>query len=120
MATPGAFIVKERLEGLEARINAALDEAGLKEFSKQVAREAVSSVVDEIVNELQSKKGIVLGELELERVDVDSRLRETKDNFDVAIAEHVAALEASMMRVERIAKISLALSFLALVSSFFM
>ena len=53
-------------------------------------------------------------------MDVDSRLKETKDSFDVAIAEHVAALEASMTRVERIAKISLALSLLALVSSFFM
>lgn len=120
MAAPGAFIVKERLEGLEARINTALDEAGLKEFSKQVAREAVSGVVDEIIAELQDKKGAALGELQVERVDVDSRLKETKDSFDVAIAEHVAALEASMTRVERIAKISLALSLLALVSSFFM
>lgn len=120
MAAPGAFIVKERLEGLEARINTALDEAGLKEFAKQVAREAVSNVVNEIIDELQSKKGTVLGELELERVDVDSRLKETKDNFDVAIAEHVMRLEASLLRAERLTKISLVVSLASLAASFFM
>jgi len=119
MAAPGAFIVKERLEGLEARINMALDEAGLKDFSKQIAREAVSGLVDEIINELQDKKGAALGELELERIDIDARLKETKGSFDVAIAEHVMKLEASMLRVERIAKISLVISLVSFAASFF-
>ena len=120
MAVPGAFIVKERLEGLEARINTALDEAGLKEFTKQVAREAVSSVVDEIIEELQSKKGAALGELELERVDVDSRLKETQGNFDIAIAEHVVRIDESLERIDRLVKLSLLASLVSLVLSLFM
>jgi hypothetical protein len=120
MAAPGAFIVKERLEGLEARINMALDEAGLKDFSKQIAREAVSGLVDEIINELQDKKGAALGELELERVDIDARLKETQGNFDVAIAEHVTRLESSMVRTKQVSMIALAVSLLAVAISLFL
>jgi rhodanese-related sulfurtransferase len=73
-----------------------------------------------VIEELQSKKGAALGELELERVDIDSRLKETQGNFDVAIAEHVVRLEASLLRAERLTKISLAVSLVSLAASFFM
>ena len=47
----GVFVVKDRLEALEARIETALDEAGLKDFTKQVARDAIGDIVNDIVGE---------------------------------------------------------------------
>jgi hypothetical protein len=102
MAAPGAFIVKERLEGLEARINAALDEAGLKDFSKKVAREAVESVIEEIVSEIRERKEDTIKELQMERIDVK------------------AELETHLGRLDHMVKFSIFISTLALVAALFL
>lgn len=91
------FVVKDRLEALEARIESALDEAGLKDFSKQVAKEAISELIEETIEELQRRKVDLLDEVNLERINVDDRLRQTESGFDVAIADHVSRLESSML-----------------------
>ena len=126
----GVFVVKDRLEALEARIETALDEAGLKDFTKQVARESISDIVNDIVEELRAKKDDVINQVAVERLEVDSRLKETQGNFDVAIAEHVARIDESVGKlegltssVERIGglvKLSLLASFVSLVLSLFM
>ena len=126
----GVFVVKDRLEALEARIETALDEAGLKDFTKQVARESISDIVNDIVEELRAKKDDVINQVAVERLEVDSRLKETQGNFDVAIAEHVARIDESVGKlegltssVERIGglvKLSLLASLVSLVLSLFM
>lgn len=126
----GVFVVKDRLEALEARIETALDEAGLKDFTKQVARESISDIVNDIVEELRAKKDDVINQVAVERLEVDSRLKETQGNFDVAIAEHVARLDesvgklgdltSSVERVGRLVKLSLLASLVSLVLSLFM
>ena len=126
----GVFVVKDRLEALEARIETALDEAGLKDFTKQVARESISDIVNDIVEELRAKKDDVINQVTVERLEVDTRLKETQGNFDVAIAEHVARIDESVGKlegltssVERIGglvKLSLLASLVSLVLSLFM
>ena len=126
----GVFVVKDRLEALEARIETALDEAGLKDFTKQVARESISDIVNDLVDELRAKKDDVINQVAVERLEVDSRLKETQGNFDVAIAEHVARIDESVGKlegltssVERIGglvKLSLLASLVSLVLSLFM
>lgn len=105
MATLGAFIVKERLEALENRIDTALDEAGLKDFSKQVARQAVDSVVEEIAADIQSKKDSALDEIKVVHGDLNQQL---------------ANFEAHLVRLERMTKISLLMSAAAVVLSYFL
>lgn len=126
----GVFVVKDRLEALEARIETALDEAGLKDFTKQVARESISDIVNDIVEELRAKKDDVINQVAVERLEVDSRLKETQGNFDVAIAEHVARIDesvgklegltSSVERIGRLVKLSLLASLVSLVLSLFM
>jgi hypothetical protein len=126
----GVFVVKDRLEALEARIETALDEAGLKDFTKQVARESISDIVNDIVEELRAKKDDVINQVAVERLEVDSRLKETQGNFDVAIAEHVARIDesvgklegltSSVERIDRLVKLSLLASLVSLVLSLFM
>lgn len=126
----GVFVVKDRLEALEARIETALDEAGLKDFTKQVARESISDIVNDIVEELRAKKDDVINQVTVERLEVDSRLKETQGNFDVAIAEHVARIDesvgklegltSSVERIGRLVKLSLLASLVSLVLSLFM
>lgn len=124
------FVVKDRLEALESRIETALDEAGLKDFAKQVAREALTDLVNDIVEELSAKKNDVINQVAVERLEIDTRLKETQGNFDVAIAEHVAKLEdsvakletlrASMDRLDNMTKLSLLASLVSIVLSIFM
>ena len=126
----GVFVVKDRLEALEARIETALDEAGLKDFTKQVARESISDIVNDIVDELRAKKDDVINQVTVERLEVDTRLKETQGNFDVAIAEHVARIDESVGKLEgltssvekldRLVKLSLLASLVSLVLSLFM
>ena len=126
----GVFVVKDRLEALEARIETALDEAGLKDFTKQVARESISDIVNDIVEELRAKKDDVINQVAVERLEVDSRLKETQGNFDVAIAEHVARIDesvgklegltSSVERLDKLVKLSLLASLVSLVLSLFM
>ena len=126
----GVFVVKDRLEALEARIETALDEAGLKDFTKQVARESISDIVNDIVEELRMKKDDVINQVTVERLEVDSRLKETQGNFDVAIAEHVARIDESVGKLEGLTSsverigglvtLSLLASFVSLVLSLFM
>ena len=126
----GVFVVKYRLEDLEARIETALDEAGLKDFTKQVARESISDIVNDIVDELRAKKDDVINQVAVERLEVDSRLKETQGNFDVAIAEHVARIDESVGKLEGLTssvekigglvKLSLLASLVSLVLSLFM
>jgi len=116
----GVFVVKDRLEALEARIETALDEAGLKDFTKQVARDAIGDIVNDIVEELRAKKDDVINQVAVERLDVDSRLKETQGNFDVAIAEHVVRIDESMERIGKLVKLSLLASLVSLVLSLFM
>lgn len=126
----GVFVVKDRLEALEARIETALDEAGLKDFTKQVARESISDIVNDIIEELRAKKDDVINQVAVERLEVDTRLKETQGNFDVAIAEHVAridesvgkleGLRSSVERLDKLVKLSLLASLVSIVLSIFM
>ena len=124
------FVVKDRLEALEARIETALDEAGLKDFAKQVAKEAINELVNDIVEELSAKKNDVINQVAVERLEIDTRLKETQGNFDVAIAEHVSKLEdsvrnlevlrVSMDRLDNLVKLSLLASLVSIALSIFM
>lgn len=100
----GIFVVKDRIEALEARIETALDEAGLKGYSRQVAGEAISEVVGEIINELRAKKNETLEAINVERLEVNDRLEETRRELNVAIVNHIARLESSTL--ERIVEVS--------------
>lgn len=124
------FVVKDRLEALESRIETALDEAGLKDFTKDVAREAVKDLVNDIIDELKVKKNDVIKQVAVERLDVDIRLKETQGAFDIAIAEHVAridesvgkleALRSSVERLDTLVKLSLVASLVSIVLSLFL
>ena len=81
----------------------ALDEASLRNFSKQVARNAIDGTVGEIVSELQAKKAAALVELEVERSSFESRLK-----------EH----EASIARLGMMVKSSVLIGILALIVAF--
>jgi AcrR family transcriptional regulator len=129
-AQGNVFVVKERLEALEARIETALDEAGLKDFAKQVAKEAMSELVTDIMTELSAKKNDVIKQVAVERFEFDARLKETESSFDVAVAEHVKQIEESVSRLEdlkksvdrldTLVKLSLLASLVSIVLSIFM
>jgi hypothetical protein len=123
------FVVKDRLEALEARIERALDEAGLKDYAKQVTKEAISEVVEDIISELHSRKSEVLDEVHFEKIRTDDRLKETESKFDVAIVDHVSRLESSTLeklaslskrieRLEMLVRLSLVGSIIAILVSF--
>ncbi len=124
------FVVKDRLEALEKRIETALDEAGLKDFTKTVAREAMKDLLKDVMEELQNKKDGVLEQVKVERVEMDSRLKETQSTFDVAIAEHVSRIEESIAQIEvvnksldrldKVVKLSLVASFVSMVLSLYL
>jgi len=123
------FVVKDRLEALEARIERALDEAGLKDYAKQVTKEAISEVVEDIISELHSRKSEVLDEVHFEKIRTDDRLKETESKFDVAIVDHMSRLESSTLeklaslskrieRLEMLVRLSLVGSIIAILVSF--
>ncbi len=124
------FVVKDRLEALESRIETALDEAGLKDFTKTVAREAMKDLLNDVMDELRNKKDSVLEQVKVEKVEMDSRLKETQSTFDVAIAEHVSRVEASVAqlevikksldRLDKLVKLSLVVSVISMVLSLYL
>lgn len=117
MATPGAFIVKDRLESLEARIDTALDEARLKEFSRGVARDALKELIVDVSREIEDARRTALDDLKVERVDVDSRLNEVQGAFDVAIREHVRELASRVDRLEKLVTLSAVFGLITLIAA---
>lgn len=117
MAAPGAFVIKERLESLEARIETALDEIALKDFSKKVVRDAISETIAEVISEIHEKRGQALVQVESERVDFNTRIKEVRCEFETSIVESSTRLESSMMFSNRmtafVAFVALATSLVA-------
>jgi len=106
MARPGAFIVKERLEALEARIDAALEEEKLREFSRAVAADEMGVLKVSSVNEIEVARGLALEALKLEKVNLEARISEVRQELHVSF----------MVRVERLEKLITATAILGFVT----
>lgn len=104
MANNNIFVVKERIEGLEARIEQALDETGLREFSKEVARDALKGVVGEVQDIIKQQAEAHVALVKAEQValseGVNSKISMTASAVEQALSNKIAVLEARVALAE--------------------
>jgi hypothetical protein len=115
---PNAFVVKDRLEGLEKLVGQALEIDGLKDMAKDVTKKVLDEALESGKVELkevakstvQEAKEFILAEKETMNVDMDKRLEAAKSNFQKAMVEHLEKVEVRLAKAERLLKIALALA----------
>lgn len=106
MALPNnTFIVKERLESMEKKLEQVLQEEGLHEIAKDITKKALASSLtasknelNEIVRSAQISAEASLGE---EKTKIMSSLEEK-------LCDHVVSIEARLLRAERLAMLACA------------
>jgi len=67
MAALGSFVIKERIEGLEARVNTILDEERLRQFAQDAARDEIGVAVADAHHAINARRDEVLGHIRHER-----------------------------------------------------
>jgi len=113
-----AFVVKERVEGLEKLVGQALEIDGLKDMAKDVTKKVLNEALESGKVELkelakstvQEAKEFVLAEKETMTVDMDKRLEAARSDFQKAMVEHLEKVEERLTKAERLLKIALALA----------
>lgn len=114
---PNAFVVKERLESLEKLVGQVLKVDGLHDLASEIvgktaekeldiSRKQLDSIVKEAKTMIESKKEVMV-------LDVDKRLDAAKTELQKALVEHLEAVEKSVVRIERMAKLALAIAVLS-------
>jgi hypothetical protein len=115
---PNAFVVKDRLEGLEKLVGQALEIDGLKDMAKDVTKKVLDEALESGKFELkevakstvQEAKEFILAEKETMNVDMDRRLEAARSDFQKAMVEHLEKVEERLTKAERLLKIALALA----------
>lgn len=116
-----AFIVKERVEGLEKLVNQALEIDGLKVMAKDVTRQVLDEALERGKAEIkeaakstvQEAKEFILAEKEVMSVDMDKRLEAARSDFQKALVDHLNSVEDRITKAERLLKIAIILSILS-------
>jgi hypothetical protein len=113
-----AFIVRDRIEGLEKIVDKILEVDGIKELAK----DATKSVLDEALESskvelrdvakstIQEAKEYILSEKSNVSVDLDKRLEIARSDFQKALVEHLENVEKRLAKAERLLKIAIAIS----------
>ncbi len=115
---PAAFVVRERLEGLEKLVDKVLEVDGLKEFAKDTTKHVLDEALESSKVELrevakttiQEAKDYILAEKATLNIDVDKRLEAARSNFQKALVEHLENVEMRLTKAERLLKIVIAIS----------
>jgi len=113
-----AFVVKERLEGLEKLVDKVLEVDGLKEIAKDTTKQVLDEALETSKVELraaakstiQEAKDYILAEKEAMNIDVDARLDAARSDFQKALVEHLENVEARLTKAERLLKIAIIIS----------
>ena len=93
-----AFVVRERVEGLEKLVNQALEIDGLKDMAKDVTKRVLDEALENGKTEIkeaakstvQEAKEFILSEKEVMSVDMDKRLDAARSEFQKALVDHLA------------------------------
>jgi hypothetical protein len=109
MASFGSFVIKERVEDLENRVNTILDEDKLRKFAQETAREEAGAVVSNVVHEIEAKRDEVLGTIKAGK-------NEFFEEFDVTIS----CICRELRNLQLVAGFAFALSVLATILSCFL
>jgi hypothetical protein len=123
VSNSNVFVVKDRIESLEARIERALDEAGLREFSKEVARDALQGVVSEVQDIIKQQAEAHVALVKAEQValseGVNSKISMTASAVEQALSNRIVVLEARLglaeARLRMVAGIAIAAAALAVI-----
>jgi len=115
---PAAFVVRERLEGLEKLVDKVLEVDGLKEIAKDTTKQVLDEALETSKVELraaakstiQEAKDYILAEKTSLSADVDARLDAARSDFQKALVEHLENVEARLTKVERLLKITIIIS----------
>jgi len=116
-----AFIVKDRVEGLEKLVNQALEIDGLKDMAKDVTKRVLDEALESGKTEIkeaakstvQEAKEFILAEKEVMSVDMDKRLEAARSEFQKALVDHLNSVEDRITKAERLLKIAIVLSILS-------
>ncbi len=116
-----AFIVRERVEGLEKLVNQALEIDGLKDMAKDVTKRVLDEALESGKSEIkeaakstvQEAKEFILSEKEVMSVDMDKRLDAARSEFQKALIDHLNSVEDRITKAERLLKIAIVLSILS-------
>jgi|Wag4MinimDraft_6_1082665.scaffolds.fasta_scaffold35658_2 hypothetical protein len=116
-----AFVVKERVEGLEKLVNQALEIDGLKDMAKDVTKRVLDEALESGKSEIkeaakstvQEAKEFILAEKEVMSVDMDKRLESARSEFQKALVDHLNSVEDRITKAERLLKIAIVLSILS-------
>lgn len=103
------FVVKERVEELEKRIETALDESGLKEFSKHAAKDAIKDLLEDITSEIKEKKTEILNSVAHESIDVEEKFSSLQEMIDLILLKEVSKLK-KQIKILMLAVLLLSLS----------
>jgi len=113
-----AFVVKERLEGLEKLVDKVLEVDGLKELARDTTKHVLDEALETSKVELraaakstiQEAKDYILAEKEALNTDVDARLDAARSDFQKALVEHLENVEGRLTKAERLLKIAIIIS----------
>jgi hypothetical protein len=81
MATLGSFVIKERIEGLEAKVNTILDEERLRQFAQDAAREEINVAVADARHAIDTRRDEVLALIKHERQETADEIRAMFSHF---------------------------------------
>lgn len=120
-----AFVVKERLEGLEKLVDKVLEVDGLKELAKDTTKHVLDEALESSKVELrevakstiQEAKDYILSEKETLNIDVDKRLDAARSDFQKALVDHLANVEARLTKAEKLLKVAIALAIVSAIWS---
>jgi tRNA uridine 5-carbamoylmethylation protein Kti12 len=112
------FVVKDRIEGLEDKVEKVLKIDGLTEMAKDVTSKVLKEALDSSKEEIKETardvvkeaKEFVLSENKALTVDMDKRLSEASSEFQKAVVEHIGKVEERLAKTERLLKIALTLT----------
>jgi hypothetical protein len=107
MAAIGSFVIKERIEGLEARVNTILDEERLRQFAQDVAREEIDVAAVDAHRAIDTRRDEVLALIKHERQETAAEIHAMFSHFKQEIrrcqilvgAAVVASILASILSI---------------------
>ena len=120
-----AFVVKERIEGLEKLVDQVLQVDGLKELAKDTTKHVIDEALESSKVELrevakstiQEAKDYILSEKETLNIDIDKRLDAARSEFQKALVDHLENVEARLSKAEKLLKVAIILSIVSAVWS---
>jgi len=111
------FIVRDKVEALEKLVDQVLHVDGLHNLASEIVGKTAEKELDisrkQLDNIVEEAKAIIDSKKEVVVLDVDKRLDAAKTELQKAIVEHVKAVEKSMVRIERMARLALILAVLS-------